>query len=166
MGVHLRGLQTRVAEKLLHDAKVGAAVEQVGGKAVTKGVGMRRRPAPAVDDAADIAWAEATSSPVQEQGVGRASRRRHGAAAPGPSNRATASAAGGLIGTWRCLDPLPQTVTRRRRRSRSPGRRPHSSATRRPAAVQQLQHGVVAEAHGWGIVIHPSGWHIKQDLEL
>jgi hypothetical protein len=42
MGVDLRGLDILVAEQLLHGADVVAGFEEVGGKAVTEGVGADR----------------------------------------------------------------------------------------------------------------------------
>jgi len=40
MGVDLGGAEAFVAEKLLNDPEVGAAIEEVGGEGVAEGVGM------------------------------------------------------------------------------------------------------------------------------
>ena len=50
-----------MAEQLLDDPQVGAAVEQVGGEAVAEGVGVGGHRGAAVEDAADVAGAEAVA---------------------------------------------------------------------------------------------------------
>ena len=43
--IDLRAVQARVAEHLLHDAQIGSAVEQVGGRTVPQRVRAGRMPA-------------------------------------------------------------------------------------------------------------------------
>ena len=45
-------------------------------------------------------------------------------------------------------------------------RNPHSSLTRKPAAVEELEHGVVSEPAGFGIVGDCRPGMVEQDIEL
>jgi hypothetical protein len=116
VGVALGGGQIGVTQELLHRPQIGPVVEQMGGEGVPKGVGMggvSRLPRRFKNSAS---WGDA--------GPARAART--------PSHARTAWALGTLMGTTRCLDPLPHTRTVRAVKSRSSGPSEHSSLTRRP----------------------------------
>ena len=131
MSVDLCRLQAGVPQQFLHHPEVGAPVQEVGGEAVAEGVGVGRDRRSPVEHPSDVTGPQPMSPPVEEQGLSWAFLRLM--VARGPSSQAaTASAQRAWISTWRCLDPLPVTVTTRRPRSTSPRSRPHSSATRIP----------------------------------
>jgi hypothetical protein len=49
VSVDLGGLQTGVAEQFLYDPEVGPPVQQMGGEAVTEGVGVGGQGRPVID---------------------------------------------------------------------------------------------------------------------
>ena len=135
--VELGGGQAGVTEQFLHDAQIGAAFEQVGGRAVPQTV--RAHVGSAVDggdglvhDGASLADVEPTAPGAQQQrrpGL-RGDQRR----APVGQPDLSASAAGSPNGALRCLLPLPSTRSNRCPVSTSSTSRPHSSLTRMPVA--------------------------------
>ena len=74
VGVDLRGREVGVAEQLLHDPEVGAALEEVRGVRVTQHVRMQR---PAVgervrgDDTVRLAGRDRATATGEEHDVGR-----------------------------------------------------------------------------------------------
>jgi hypothetical protein len=71
MSVDLRGLQTGVSQQFLDDTQVSTPVEEVRGEAVAEGVRVRRNRGPAIDDAPDVAGAQASAAAVQEHRMRR-----------------------------------------------------------------------------------------------
>ena len=131
MSVDLRGLQAGVTQEFLHHTQVGPPVQQVGGEAVTEGVGVGRDRRPAVEEAPHVPRAEPVAPAVEEKGPRPGTPPGHGG--PGPASQARdAAAQRSWIRTWRCLDPFPVTVTTLRSRSTSATSSPQSSATRIP----------------------------------
>ena len=137
VGVELRGGQRRVAEQFLHDAQVGAALEQMGGGAVPQAV--RTDVGRAVDggdglvhDGAGLPLIEPTAAGAEQQRRPRVAVASAGR--PSVSHAVSAAWAGSPNGTVRCLLPLPSTRSSRRDVSTSSMSRPHSSLTRMPVA--------------------------------
>ena len=130
VSVTLRGGHIRVTQKFLHSTQIGASVEEVGRKAVPKGVGMGR------------AWANAgRRSDERPAVVRRLPRSLPNSASPcsaartserTSSQRRSATTAGSLSGTRRSLEPLPHTVAAACASASEDTSRPHSSPTRRP----------------------------------
>ena len=149
VGVELRGRQRRVAQQFLHDAQVGAALQQMRGGAVPQPVRarcrVRRRPRP--------------RSGARRCGpaAGRADGRARRAAAPGPSPRwpardgrrratpCSAACAGSPNGTVRCLLPLPSTRSSRRGRVDVVDVEAAQLADANSGGVQQLYDQLVAQ---------------------
>ena len=133
-----------MTEQLLHGAQVGAAVEQVGGEGVAQGVGVGGRGRPAVEDAAHVAGREAAAPLVEEQRVAVGAPRRERRVA-GPSEpRAQrvdgrlAERDGPLLAALAPHDrPAPVEVE-------VAGPEGAQLADPEAAAVEQLEHGVVA----------------------
>jgi hypothetical protein len=85
VSVNLGRLQAGVPQQLLDHSEIGAAVEQVGGKAVTEGVRMGGRKCPPVEHAAHVTGTEPTAPAVDKEGFGwRVSRDQIGPASGQP----------------------------------------------------------------------------------
>ena len=157
MRVDLGRGQVRVAEQLLDDAQVGAAVEQVGGERVAQGVRRdAHRQAGAVAEAdrggsagrerrAARPWFRKTSIGRRVMPPARRSRRTGR-----PSSRYAPSAAraGRPSSPIRSLRPLPSTRISPRRRSSEPRSAAASSLIRRPGGVRGLDQGPIPQREG------------------
>ena len=133
VSVVLCGRQIGVTEQLLHGSQVGTTVEQVRREGVAQRmrVGGRRRTT--IDDATNVPRGEAMTSAIEEDGLVRRRRPHEALGGPVRATRASASTDGSLIGTTRCLLPLPHTAHRAARRGRGRRRsRPQSSPARSP----------------------------------
>ena len=140
----LCGRKVGVTEQLLHGTQVGTTVEQVGGEGVAQRVGVGRRAGAAVEDAPDIARGEAVTTPVEEHRVGRglagdeSDSRPSASQPPDGLDRRLAERDAALLAA---LAPHPDG-----------GRvevevvevEPAQLADPQTAAVEQLEHGVVA----------------------
>ena len=67
VGVALRGGHVAVSEQFLHDAQIGAVVEEVRGERVPQGMGMRRCERTVVEDPPHVARTESSPALVEEQ---------------------------------------------------------------------------------------------------
>ena len=70
------------------------------------------------------------------------------------------------MGTWRCLEPLPHTVTSRRREVDVADVEAAQLGHPQPAAVEQLEHGVVPEPDRRRVAVHPGRRLVEQHVEL
>ena len=145
MGVNLGRGEALVAEQLLDDPQVRAAVEEVGGKAVAQGVrrDAERQAGPGPEPVEPEAEPTNTERPacLIEEDLGRRIGARVEAAARAsrtgrPSRRYSSSArrAGRPSRPIRSLRPLPTTRISPRRRSTEPSVDAASSLIRSPAA--------------------------------
>ena len=145
VGVDLGRGQVLVAEQLLDDPQVGAAVEQVGRERMAQRVrrdadrqaGARAQAVEAVAQAADAErprrGGSGRSRPAAVRLVRRAGARAGPAGRP-RDRRRSAARAGRPSSPIRSLRPLPRTRSSPRRRSSEPRSAAASSLMRRPAA--------------------------------
>ena len=150
MGVDLGRRQVRVTEQLLHGPQVGSAFQQVRSVRVPEGVGVQGPPVGqrmALHDAVGVPWAETPTPPVQEHRAGRANRAFRARVGP-PAARPAASTAGAPSGTRRTLEPLPSTVTCPLGQVDVADVEPAALRDPHAGAVEDLEHGEVAQRHG------------------
>ena len=83
MSVDLRGLQTGVTQQLLDHTQIGAPVEQMCSESVPKGMGVGRHRRPAVEDPANVAWAQTVAPLVEKDGLSWAVLPLEGGPGPG-----------------------------------------------------------------------------------
>ena len=151
MGVALRGGHIAVAKQILYHTKVCTTIEQVGREAVAQarvdasGVGCDGRGCGAhrVATAARRARCRTGRRPVL---ASTTSRRM-------ASQARSASTAGALSGTRRCLPPLPHTVMAPADEVDGVDVEPAQLADPNAAAVQHLEHRVVAASAPYRLVV-------------
>ncbi len=143
MSVPLRRRQVGMAEQLLHNSQVGASVEEVGGVGVAQRVGVCRRRAAAVEQTPHVAGSEGFPALVDEHSVDLRASRDHAQTPPvdPTSERIDRRLAEGHHAALGALaehgDTVPVEV------EVGLGER-EQLANAQPAAVEQLQHRVVA----------------------
>jgi hypothetical protein len=154
-----------VSEQFLYHSEVGTPVEEMGCEAVPQRVRVRRRRRSAVEEAPDVSWAQAPSTTVEKHGIAGTVSPDQALAAPadpclhgGGGRRADRDLS--LLGTFSPHRDQPAVrINVTKAQSAKLG---HPEA----GAVQQLEHGVVSETHGKGVVSHPGGGMVEEGVEI
>jgi len=146
-----------MAEELLHSSKVRAGVEQVRGERMPQRVGMRRRERAAVEDPARVARREPLAARVAEHRVVGRLDREQGAERVG---------GGGRDRHLPLLTPLAPDGHRAAPEIDVAGAEPADLADPEPAAVQELEEGVVASSDLRGVVVDAGGRLVEERRQL